>query len=108
MSTPLTPDLLRTLRELEAKATPMVQITGAWGLIWRRVTGRHQGDGPLMTIPPRDTDADVVIQHALEELDTLRNALPALLDAAEELHALKEKQIAAMTALVMCTDIGGE
>lgn len=90
MTPALSPEKVAELRRLDAEATPMVNIVGAWGLVWRRVTGRHKDDGPLMSIPPRDTDADMVIQKALEELDALRNALPALLDAVEERDALRE------------------
>ena len=79
---------LAELRRLHEKATPMVRIIGAWGLIWSRVVnGKRPDDPPLMTIPVSPDDADVLVQGALDELATMRNALLPLLD---ELEALRE------------------
>ena len=101
-SAPLTPELLRTLRELEAKATP-----GPWEA-WVKHGDIFQG--PLTKNTPShargvkfriadcgeyDEDGDEQVpREATGNRDlivAMRNALPALLDAAETLIPLSRE-----------------
>ena len=93
MSTALTPELLAELRRGYNHQTPGHLSYDADN---RLVIGDMWVFGTMRSL-------DLAVYFA-----ALHNALPALLDAAEELATLKEKQIAAALALVMCTDIGGE
>ena len=76
----------KALRAL--KQQPIERIRDAFARAHKIATG---GRAHYMSIPAdSERDADLILSDAIDELEALRNAAPALLDAAEERDRLRQ------------------